>query len=344
MQTQRFVEDLKDEIRYEKEYKYLVPFEKSSYYENLSTIISSSLEDTTLLSGYFNFFKELFSFHCEYSAFVYTELDNNEEALNHLTQAIGYGSILLQEAPKTCGCFKGNNPFIVSNKATFITSLFLLVGENELFKVSVKTLIDSLNGKNCIIKKGYNKATISWFVIKLSSLCSKEEITLHNLLHPILDNKYEDVLKKWDSTDIKEISIMIDTLCEMHLSQATKDLADADEHAEDDIMNLRYRELFLPAMYAFPYEILTWLKLREKAGLKNPKTFSHPLMNTPIAKMFLDIKEPLPKPTELPYAKELLEKLKEQCPDVEVPEWLDENNEPIANNEDILPKDFLDKS
>ena len=38
--------------------------------------------------------------------------------------------------------------------------------------------------------------------------------------------------------------------------------------------------------------------------------------------MFLDIKEPLEKPTELPYAKELLEQLKEKCPNVEIPEWL----------------------
>jgi len=49
-------------------------------------------------------------------------------------------------------------------------------------------------------------------------------------------------------------------------------------------------------------------------------------MNIPIAKMFLELKEPLSKPTELPYAKELLEKLKEKCPDVEVPEWLSKNS------------------
>jgi len=341
MQTQRFVKDLKDEIRYEKEYKYQVPFEKSSYYENLSTVISTSLEDTSLIPSYFDFFKDLFAFHCEYSAFVYTELNNDEEALKHLTQAIAYGAILLQEAPKTCGCFKGKNPFIVSNKATFMTSLFLLSGEDESFKASTKTLIDSLHGKNCIIKKGYNKATISWFLLRLFSQYTKEEIKLHKLLQPTLNENYEKVLKKWDSRDTKEISILLDTLCEMHLAQATKDLADANEHAEEDIMNLRYRELFLPLMYSFPYEILVWLKLREKSGLKNPKTFTHPLMNTPIAKMFLNIKEPLPKPTELPYAKELLEKLKEKCPDVEVPEWLEGNGEPIAKNEDILPDDFM---
>jgi len=75
--------------------------------------------------------------------------------------------------------------------------------------------------------------------------------------------------------------------------------------------------------FMFPYEILTWLKIRELKGLKNPTEFSHPFMNTPIAKMFLDIKEPLLKRKELPFAKELLEKLKEKSPNVEIPEWLD---------------------
>jgi len=329
IQTQKLVQDLKDEIQYEKKYKYQVPFENSEYYKTLTQVIETSLEDESLIPVYFDFFKDMFGFHVEYSIFAYTELHEKEKSYWHFSQAICYCNILLEEAPKTCGCFKGKNPFIVSNKATFMTSLFLLAGEDESFEASVKTLIESLHGKNCIIKKGYNKATISWFVLKLFSLYTKEEITIHKLLQPTLDNTYEDVLNKWDSTNIQEITIMIDILCEIHIAQATKDLADADEYAEDDIMNLRYRELFLPLMYTCPYEILVWLKLREQAGLINPKTFTHPLMNTPIAKMFLNIKEPLPTPTELPYAKELLEKLKEKCPDVEIPKWLDGNAKDI---------------
>ena len=36
IQTQRFVQDLKDEIQYEKKYKYQVPFENSEYYKTLT--------------------------------------------------------------------------------------------------------------------------------------------------------------------------------------------------------------------------------------------------------------------------------------------------------------------
>ena len=181
-------------------------------------------------------------------------------------------------------------------------------------------------------------------MLKLFSLYTQEEITLHPLLQPKLEQAYVDALEHWDTTDMYQLQLMVETLCELHLAQATLDLADAEEYGVDDIHNLRYRELFMPALYAFPYEILTWLKLRELKGIKNPKSFTHPLMKAPIAKMFLNIKEPLPKPTELPFAKELLGKLQEQCPNVEIPEWLegiDEETPAYQQSDNILPADFM---
>jgi len=121
---------------------------------------------------------------------------------------------------------------------------------------------------------------------------------------------YQDVVDNWDTQDFDEIEKLVYIASEYHMEK-TKESTTLEQ------LNNAFNN---PLYWLFPYEILTWLKLRERAGLKNPKTFTHPLMNTPIAKMFLDIKEPLPKPKELPYAKELLEKLKEKCPDVEIPE------------------------
>jgi hypothetical protein len=271
-------------------------------------------------------------------------MKNRQESDKHLGKFLGYGEIILDAGSHACNCLRSEAPYVVSNKATFIASTLLLIGEMEDFLKISEHLINSLNGKNCIIKKGYKKATISWFLLKLFSFYIKKEITLHKLLQPTLDDKYELILEKWDTTDNKEVLFAIETLCELHLAQATLDLADVDKYPEDDTSSLRYRELFIPAIYAFPYEVLVLLKLRERAGLKNPKTFSHPLMNTPIAKMFLSLKEPLPKPTELPYAKELLEKIKEMCPDVEIPEWLNtetkEEFTPPQNN-NTIPDDFM---
>ena len=264
---------------------------------------------------------EIAIFHYEYSYYAKFHLKNQLLCKEHLSLAVNYASVSLTTTAQSCGCYNERNPFIIMNKSTFMMSMILLTSSEKEFDSIGNLLIDSLNGDGCIIKRGYTKATLSWFVLKLYSLYAKKEITLNPLLQPKDTYGYSKVLENWDTTDINEITLYIDLLCEIHITQAQKD-DDIYLEIKDDPDDLTYRELFLVSSYFLPYEVLTWLKLREKAGLKNPTEFSHPLMNTPIAKMFLELKEPLPKPTELPYAKELLEKLKEKCPDVEVPEWL----------------------
>ena len=181
-------------------------------------------------------------------------------------------------------------------------------------------LIDSLNAKNCIVGRGDAKALKSWFVLELYSIVSKNEFSKRRALYPKDFSVYGSILLSWDTEDFKILDSNVTVLCNKHLEEAIIPIVEYEEEER------KKEELELPAFHIFPYEIIAWLKLREKAGLKNPTEFSHPLMNTPIAKMFLELKEPLPKPTELPYAKELLEKLKEKCPDVEVPEWLVKNS------------------
>jgi len=283
---------------------------------------------------------EIAIFHYEYSLYAKLHLNDDARFKKHLALAVNYGSVSLVSTAQSCGCYEDKNPFIMIHKSTFMMSMVLLTSSENEFDTIGNYLIESLNGDGCIIKRGYSKSTISWFIVKLYSLYSKKEITLNPLLQPKDTYGYNDILENWDTTDTIKFELYLSKLCEIHLAQAQKD-DDIYLKTKDDPEDMTYRELFLTSSYFLPYEVFVWLKLRERSGLKNPKTFSHPLMNTPIAKMFLDIKEPLPKPTELPYAKELLEKLKEKCPDVEVPEWLDENNEPTANNEDILPDDFI---
>jgi hypothetical protein len=325
-------ESLQEEFTAEVGFKYATSLEKAELYEIRIDQIREHLQsDHSADAVYFRWLYDLAFLHFEYSIYLLYKMKNRQESNKHLGKFLGYGEVILDAGSHACNCLRSEAPYIVSNKATFMASTLLLTGEMEDFLKTCEHLINSLNGKNCIIKKGYKKATISWFLLKLFSFYIKKEITLHKLLQPILDDKYELILEKWDTTDNKEVLFAIEALCELHLTQATLDLADVDKYTEEDTNSLRYIELFLPAMYTFPYEILVWLKLREKTGLKNPKTFAHPLMNTPIAKMFLDIKEPLPKPTELPYAKELLEKLKERCPNIKIPTWLESSEE--ANKE-----------
>ena len=338
-------EALKKEFKGEQGFKYSVPFENAEFYRICLGHMESHLASGHVADAvYFRWFQDLAFLHFEYSVYMLYSSNEKVKSLEHLSAFSSYGELIIRDGSQSCNCLEGMAPYIVSNKAVLIVATFLLFDQKENFSMGSQYLIDSLNGKNCIIKKGYNKATISWFVLKLFSLYTQEEITLHPLLQPKLEQAYVDALEHWDTTDMYQLQLMVETLCELHLAQATLDLADAEEYGVDDIHNLRYRELFMPALYAFPYEILTWLKLRELKGIKNPKSFTHPLMKTPIVKMFLDIKEPLPKPTELPYAKELLGKLQEQCPNVEIPEWLegiDEETPAYQQSDNILPADFM---
>jgi hypothetical protein len=190
---------------------------------------------------------------------------------------------------------------------------FLFSADYEDTNSIFEKYIDAFN--NDFYESIAHKKTIidtSWNFVSLLYAKSKNiELNVQYEQYYLLDTQ-KTVLKNIYSSDIRLVNMLSDLLCNTYLEINDKN--------------------------KFPYEVLVWLKLREKAGLKNPKNFSHPLMNTPIAKMFLSLKEPLPKPSELPFAKELLEKLKEKCPDVEIPEWIKD-----ITQLNIIPEDFMNK-
>ena len=272
--------------------KYTELYQESRFYEIYSNRITENLEENTKAdSVFFLWLYNLQEFHFEYSTFALNHLKDEDGFKQHLSLSNEYAYQILHFAAQSCGCFESKNPFIIMNKATFMMSNLLLTNETEKFNTIGKHLISSLNGEGCIIKKGYAKATISWFILKLYSLYSNEEIKLHELLQPKDTFPYDEVLKNWDTTDINQVNKFIELLCDAHLSQAKIDYEIYEqEEDEGDVHHLKYKELFSISTYLYPFEILTWMKLRTLKGLENPAEFSHPLMNTPIAKMFLKIK------------------------------------------------------
>jgi len=263
-----------------------------------------------------SYYIELLNDYFLYRAFYSIEiLDNKKESLIELSRVNQYTNILIHLNLK-CSEAKRKSILLkyfflnMQNIVPLITISFLSQ-EKEISKILIEDVINSVNAKNSIIERGLPDALSSWFTLEIFSICFNITINKKIANYPRKDNfiHYQNILDKWNTNDIIEVEQMIYFLIELHGLNVEKE-------------NRKYDTTLLYATTFFPFEILAWLKLREKAGLKNPTEFSHPLMNTPIAKMFLELKEPLPKPTELPYAKELLEKLKEKCPDVEVAEWL----------------------
>ena len=272
---------------------------------------------------------------------------DREEILKSLAYSNVLSYLTIVPSSQFCGCME-YNPKLEMGRAGILLALQAILGKEKEMLASTQALVDSLNAKSCLIGRGSAKDVQAWFILELISKIHNIEILKKRTRYPKKNyTYYEEVLENWDTKEAIEIEKYVSTLCEVHLSIVMLGQSDPNEMVEYVIPG--YEEpkinfLTLPFIQLVPYDVLAWLKLRERAGLKNPKTFTHPLMNTPIAKMFLDIKEPLPYPTELPYAKELLEKLKVQCPNVEIPEWLEGNDEKTPTSQqsnDVLPEDFM---
>ena len=317
-----FDKELDYEFHNEYGFKYGDSLEATkSYLISFGVMESGNKKKIDVLNDWaFSSFAELSELHYEYS--IYALLEKKDEGLFevHLSKANTYAYINIICGSQLCGCYTKGNPFLIINKAVFMMSSLLLSNDLEKYNMIGRVLISSLNKKSCIIRTGHPQATISWFVLKLYSLFSGEDITLNKLLQPKDIYDYVPILEDWDTENEVRVIQYIDKMCEIHISQAYDNYSES--LVDKEVYNLKYRELFWICQYTFPYEILTWLKLRELKGLSNPREFSHPLMNTLIAKKFLSLKLPLEVPKDLDCAKELLVKIKERCPAIDIPIWL----------------------
>jgi hypothetical protein len=113
--------------------------------------------------------------------------------------------------------------------------------------------------------------------------------------HPELPIPYETVLADWRSTDLDQVQGMVSEMADFHVANSAKDMYPFGCHSE----------------ILFPYEILAFLRIREWAGLENPKRFDHPLMNTPLAVL---PSAPLPWP-DAPLLDQAIAKFKTEYPE-----------------------------
>ena len=296
--------------------------------EREENFLKSILEGRKNLSESIIGFQRLSYIYMQYLQYLLITKEDASEIEDILATSAVYNVFALKLRTQK-ECFTEHNKVTSQENMTYALSLLLLLDEESSESI-MQTILSDIEEKNYLI---YNDENIIisplWFLLSFYTKTIKSNFNLSTLQVENVSYPYDDMLKEWDSEDMSKVSLWVYLLCEVHI-ELTRD----NECYSNTLTQL------------FPFEVLVWLKLREKADLQNPTEFVHPLMNTPIAKMFLDIKEPLPKPTELPYAKELLENLQEQCPDVEVPEWFDGENTSQAKvnketSDNILPDDFM---
>ncbi len=236
-----------------------------------------------------------------------------ESISNTLLGSAAYYSYFLLDA-LNCPNTKGFSPIVLMEKAGKLWSvLFLSKRYDDAMKVG-EDFINSINGDHAsIIRYGSRLYPEVWFLIDLYSLSTGKLYDKKRADYPDDMSPYTEILDEWDTQDLKKVDHFVNLLGEVHL------LSDEDEEDESDEQYLAFHH---PLMKLYPYEAIVYLAIREKQGLKNPDEYSHPLMNTPIAKKFFEQKEPLGKPKDLPYAKGLMAKLKEKCPAIELPDWM----------------------
>ncbi|MDF1880486.1 hypothetical protein JHD50_04065 [Sulfurimonas sp. MAG313] len=181
IQLDKYVKIINDEFKDNLEFKYQIPFKDSGLYKiYIKNIKEQIVNEYPIDPVYFSWLLDLSILHFEYSNYAIIKLENELLAKKHLSLSNAYGYLCLEYGNKSCGCFETKNPFIIMNKASFIMSNLLLSNEIDKFNSIGKHLISSLNGEGCIIKKGYAKATISWFIIEKISpypwvVCNKNK-------------------------------------------------------------------------------------------------------------------------------------------------------------------------
>lgn len=161
------------------------------------------------------------------------------------------------------------------------------------------------------IGNGTEMCPVMWFLLDLYCAAYGRGYSKENADYPEDMAPYDQVLRQWDTEDETEVDRLVYILSEHHLDQTRSARSNSEYYAFED-----------PDTWLYPYEILSWLAIRENKGLSNPKAYSHALMNTEVAQFFLALDKPLARPKEVPYAKELLERLKAICPEVEIPAFL----------------------
>lgn len=121
-----------------------------------------------------------------------------------------------------------------------------------------------------------------WFVLHLYAQTGGSKFDTSLYSYPPDMSPYANVLDDWLATDPNKVH---DWVCEM----ADFHVQETRNTAHDEIGEFDAEDVML-----FPYEILCWLRLREWAGLENPKRFDHPLMQQPLAQL------PEPVPLDVP--------------------------------------------
>jgi hypothetical protein len=131
------------------------------------------------------------------------------------------------------------------------------------------------------LKGGPDFKMAAWFILQMVNKCFGNVIDYSKFNYPENMVVYREALDNWNTKDPGLLDSIVSNLCEYHLTQAS--YGDVSDNAGyNDPAFLQFSET---SWFVYAFEILTWLRVREKTGLKNPEKFTHPLMNLPLNRL-----------------------------------------------------------
>jgi len=262
-----------------------------------------------------------------------------EKATRYYARAAAYAYLTLALFVSESKCENGADGSLWCDTTTEYISRSLIAGWEAEYVQLTEWIYESIDyGRSdtptggvdaLFFATGSELCETSWFLLDLYGKAYNREYNRAHAERPEKMVPYDTILQAWDTTDMKKLDQLVYLLCEHHVMQTEEETSEEEYFAFNGF-----------GYELYPYEILSWLKLREKKGLPNPKSFPHPLMNTPIAKFFLQLKTPLERPQQLPYVETLLEEFNKVCSNVEVAPWIETMKK---GTNDILPEDFLER-
>ncbi len=198
----------------------------------------------------------------------------------------------------------GKNGSVLQDNAVLYFSLAVLAGQKEVAGRIGKALVKGLDTHLLDLRHSDRHRAGEvyrhfWFLMHLYEQASDDHFDIKNYSYPPDMSPYAEVLADWQTPDLSKVHDWVCALADFHVLQTRNSAHDVIEEFDKEDMML------------FPYEILCWLRLREWAGLENPETFEHPLMQQPLAKLPSPVPLPIP---ETPLLDQVIAKFKQEYP------------------------------
>ena len=229
-------------------------------------------------------------------------LNEGKDGLADLALAVRYAEayVRFEEAFADAG----QNASVLQTDAVLYFSLAVLAGQKEVAGRIGKALVKGLDTSLLDLRHTDRHHAGEmfrhfWFLMHLYEQVSDDRFEIKNYSYPQDMSPYAKVLADWKTPDLTKVHDWVCALADFLIQEAKNSAHDVvDEFDAESTM-------------LFPYEILCWLRLREWAGVPNPVTFDHPLMQQPLAKLPAPVPLAIP---ETPLLDQVIAKFKGEYP------------------------------